>query len=109
MAELVISVIGQDSQDDVVKATIRSEPGRVAAVLDILAKHPRAGPGVLLNKDERSIPSSEDMLQSGDGPFKYLLQHGRLAQWAGHPMTGNRWEARQCRTRFAALLGWEGP
>ena len=101
MAELVISVMGKD---EVVKATIRSKPGRVAAVLDILEKDPRAGPGVLLDKALLSIPSSEDMLQPDDGPFKYLLKHGRLAQRAGHPMTGNRWEERPCCTRFAAHL-----
>ena len=49
---LLISVI---SQDDVVKATIRSKPGKASTVLDRLAADHCAGPGVLVDKAEICI------------------------------------------------------
>lgn len=74
---LLISVIGQD---DSVKATIRSRPGKASDVLAVLAADPCAGPGVLEDKDEICIPASEKVLQPDEGPFKYFLQrpYGRL-------------------------------
>lgn len=99
MTDLLISVIGRG---DAVKAAIKSGPGNAAAVLDMLAIDPRAGPGVLLDKDERNIPASEDMLQPGAGPFKYLLQEGRPAQLAGQLMRADWPKTGLCRSRFAA-------
>lgn len=77
---LLISVIGQD---DSVKATIRSRPGKASDVLAVLAADRCAGPGVLEDKAEICIPASaEKVLQPDEGPFKYFLQkpyaYGRL-------------------------------
>lgn len=57
-----------------------------AALLEMLEKDPRAGRGVLLNKDGLTFVKSGNVLQANQGPFKFLRlisEEGALGQGRG--------------------------